>query len=30
MKKIEPDEFIKSKKPEEVIVGILAGKFNLK
>jgi hypothetical protein len=27
MKKINPDEFIKSKKPEEIIVGILAGKF---
>jgi predicted transposase YdaD len=27
MKKIDPDEFIKSEKPEEVIVGILAGKF---
>jgi predicted transposase YdaD len=27
MKKIDPDEFIKSKKPEEVVVGILAGKF---
>ncbi|MDT7906824.1 MAG: hypothetical protein RRA63_02095 [Candidatus Calescibacterium sp.] len=27
MKKINPDEFIKSDKPEEVIVGILAGKF---
>jgi predicted transposase YdaD len=27
MKKIEPDEFLKSKKPEEVIIGILAGKF---
>jgi predicted transposase YdaD len=27
MKKIEPDVFIKSDKPEEVIVGILAGKF---
>jgi len=27
MKKINPDEFIKSEKPEEVIVGILAGKF---
>jgi predicted transposase YdaD len=27
MKKINPDEFIKSNKPEEVIVGILAGKF---
>jgi hypothetical protein len=27
MKKIDPDIFIKSKKPGEVIVGILAGKF---
>jgi len=27
MKKIELDEFIKSKKPEEIIIGILAGKF---
>jgi hypothetical protein len=27
MKKIDPDKFIKSDKPEEVIVGILAGKF---
>jgi hypothetical protein len=27
MKKIYPDEFIRSDKPEEVIVGILAGKF---
>jgi len=27
MKKIEPDIFIKSKKPAEVIIGILAGKF---
>ena len=27
MKKTNPDEFIKSDKPEEVIVGILAGKF---
>ena len=27
MKKIDPDVFIKSEKPEEVIVGILAGKF---
>jgi predicted transposase YdaD len=27
MKKIDPDEFIKSDKLEEVIVGILAGKF---
>jgi predicted transposase YdaD len=30
MKKIDPDEFIKSKKPEEVIVGILAGNFKEK
>jgi len=27
MKKIDPDVFLKSEKPEEVIVGILAGKF---
>jgi len=27
MKKIDPDEFIRSDKPEEVIIGILAGKF---
>ena len=27
MKKIDPDVFIKSKKPAEVILGILAGKF---
>jgi hypothetical protein len=27
MKKIDPDVFIKSDKPEEVIVGILAGKY---
>jgi hypothetical protein len=27
MKKIDPDVFVKSKKPGEVIVGILAGKF---
>jgi hypothetical protein len=27
MKKVDPDVFIKSDKPEEVIVGILAGKF---
>ncbi|MDT7906786.1 MAG: hypothetical protein RRA63_01900 [Candidatus Calescibacterium sp.] len=27
MKKIDPDVFIKSEKPEEIIVGILAGKF---
>jgi uncharacterized protein YuzE len=27
MKRIDPDVFIKSKKPGEVIVGILAGKF---
>jgi hypothetical protein len=30
MKKIDPDEFIRSNKPEEVIVGILAGKFKEK
>jgi predicted transposase YdaD len=30
MKKIDPAEFIKSKKPEEIIVGILAGKFKEK
>jgi hypothetical protein len=30
MKKINPDEFIKSNKPEEVIVGILAGKYKEK
>jgi predicted transposase YdaD len=27
MKKIDPDEFIKSEKPEEVLFGVLAGKF---
>jgi hypothetical protein len=27
MKKIAPDVFIKSRKPEEVIVGVLAGKY---
>jgi len=27
MKKINPDVFIKSEKPEEVLVGVLAGKF---
>ena len=27
MKKIDPDVFIKSDKPEEVLVGVLAGKF---
>jgi hypothetical protein len=27
MKKIDPDVFIKSKKPGEVILGILVGKF---
>jgi hypothetical protein len=27
MKKIDPDKFIKSEKPDEVIVGVLAGKF---
>jgi predicted transposase YdaD len=30
MKKIDPDEFLRSEKPEEVIIGILAGKFNEK
>ena len=30
MKKIAPDDFIKSKKPEEIIIGILAGKFKEK
>jgi hypothetical protein len=30
MKKIDPDKFIKSDKPEEVIVGVLAGKFKEK
>jgi uncharacterized protein YuzE len=30
MKKIDPDVFIKSKKPGEVILGILAGKFKNK
>ncbi len=29
-KKIDPDDFIRSDKPEEVIVGILAGKFKEK
>ena len=27
MKKIDPEEFLRSENPEEVIVGILAGKF---
>jgi len=27
MKKIDPDVFIKSQKPEEVVVGVLAGKY---
>jgi hypothetical protein len=27
MKKIDPDVFIKSDRPEEVLVGVLAGKF---
>jgi predicted transposase YdaD len=27
MKRIDPDVFIKSRKPEEVIVGVLAGKY---
>jgi predicted transposase YdaD len=30
MKKIDPDEFIKSDKPEEVILGVLAGKYREK
>jgi predicted transposase YdaD len=30
MKKIDPDVFIKSDKPEEVIVGVLAGKYREK
>jgi hypothetical protein len=27
MKKIDPDVFIRSRKPAEVILGVLAGKF---
>ena len=30
MKKIDPDEFIKSDKPEEVVLGVLAGKYREK
>jgi hypothetical protein len=30
MKKIDPDVFIKSQKPEEVVVGVLAGKYREK
>ena len=30
MKKINPDEFLKSDKPEEVVLGILAGKYKEK
>jgi len=30
MKKINPDVFLKSDKPEEVILAILAGKFKEK
>jgi hypothetical protein len=30
MKRIDPDVFIKSRKPEEVIVGVLAGKYREK
>jgi predicted transposase YdaD len=30
MKKINPDEFLKSDKPEEVILGVLAGKYKEK
>jgi hypothetical protein len=30
MKKINPDEFLKSDKPEEVILGVLAGKYREK
>ena len=29
-KKIEPDEFLKSEKPEEVVLGVLAGKYREK
>ena len=27
LKKIDPDEFLRSNKPEEVILGVLAGKY---
>jgi predicted transposase YdaD len=30
LKKIDPDEFIKSDKPEEVVLGVLAGKYREK
>jgi len=30
MKKINPDEFLKSDKPEEVVLGVLAGKYREK
>jgi Asp-tRNA(Asn)/Glu-tRNA(Gln) amidotransferase C subunit len=30
MKRVDPDVFIKSRKPEEVIIGILAGKYREK
>ena len=30
LKKIDPDEFLKSEKPEEVILGVLAGKYREK
>jgi len=30
MKKINPDVFIRNRKPEEVIVGISAGKYKQK
>jgi predicted transposase YdaD len=30
LKKIDPDEFLKSDKPEEVILGVLAGKYKEK
>ena len=30
MKKIKPDEFLRSDKPEEVVLGVLAGKYREK
>jgi hypothetical protein len=30
LKKIDPDEFLKSDKPEEVVLGVLAGKYREK
>jgi hypothetical protein len=30
LKKIDPDEFLKSDKPEEVVLGVLAGKYKEK